>query len=124
MRRTFILLIVTLVVAAVSVAVPKKKRKDEPLALISGTVFQYVGFSFPGAKVLIVSRKNPKIKADTVSGLRGEFTLRVPATGGPYTVRAEAKGFEPEEKAAEVYEGTKTTVTFRLKPTKEGSKGK
>jgi hypothetical protein len=124
MRRTFILLIVALVVAAVSMAAPKKKRKDEPLALISGTVFQYVGFSFPGAKVSVVSQKNPKIKADTVAGLRGEFTLRVPAAGGPYTVRAEAKGFTPEEKAAEVYEGTKTTITFRLKPTKEDSEGK
>jgi len=118
MRRTFILLIVTLVSAALSTAAPKKKRKDEPLALISGTVFRYVGFSFPGAKVSVVSQKNRKIKANTIAGLRGEFTLRVPAAGGPYTVKAEAKGFEPEEKAVEVYEGTKTTVTFRLKPTK------
>lgn len=124
MRRTSILLIVALAVAAVSLGAPKKKRKDEPLALISGTVFQYVGFSLPGATVSVVSQKDRKITMDTVAGVRGEFTLRVPVAGGPYTVRAEAKGFAPEEKPAEVYEGTKTTVTFRLKPTKEGFEGK
>ena len=83
-----------------------------------------MGFSFPGAKVSAVSSQNPKIKAETVAGLRGEFTLRVPAAGGPYVVKAEAKGFESQERTADVYEGTKTTVTFRLKPSKDESKGK
>ena len=118
MRRAFVSLIVTLVVAAVSTAAPKKKHKGEPLALISGTVFQSNGFSFPGVTVFAVSQRNPKLKADTVTGRRGEFALRVPASGGTYVVTAEAKGFEPQEKTADVYEGTKTTVTFRLEAAK------
>ena len=118
MRRAFIFLIVILLATAVSTAAPKKKRKGEPLALISGTVFQSNGFSFPGVTVFAVSQRNPKLEADTVTGRRGEFALRVPAAGGTYLVKAEAKGFEPQERTADVYEGTKTTVTFRLEAAK------
>jgi len=121
MRRTLIVLIVALVAAPLATAVPKKKKKgnDEPLALIAGTVFQSSGFSFPGVTVYAVSRQDPKIGVEATTGRRGEFALRVPAKSGPYLVTAEAKGFETQQKTADVYEGDKTTVTFQLKTAKD-----
>ncbi len=116
MRRAFTVLVVALVAASISTAAPKKRRKSEPLGLISGTVFQSTGFSLPGAKVFAVSKQNPKVKKDTVTGRRGEFALRLPAGLGAYVVTAEAKGFASQQRTADVYEGTKTTVTFQLKP--------
>lgn len=115
MRRAFTVLVVALVALSISTASPKKRRRSEPLGLISGTVFQSTGFSLPGAKVSAVSRRNPKVRKDTVTGRRGEFAFRLPAGQGAYIVTAEAKGFEPQRKTADVYEGTKTTVTFQLK---------
>ena len=115
MRRAFIVLVIALMAGSISTASPKKRRKSEPLGLISGTVFQSTGFSLPGAKVSAVSKQNPKVKKDTVTGRRGEFALRLPAGQGAYVVTAEAKGFESQQRPADVYEGTKTTVTFQLK---------
>ena len=63
-----------------------------------------------------MSKQNPKVKKDTVTGRRGEFAFRLPARQGAYIVTAEAKGFESQQRTADVYEGTKTTVTFLLKP--------
>ena len=116
MRRAFTILIIALVALSISTAAPKKRRKSEPLGLIGGTVFQSTGFSLPGAKVFAVSKQNPKVKRDTVTGRRGEFAFRLPAGQGAYIVTAEAKGFKSQQKTADVYEGTKTTLTFLLKP--------
>jgi len=115
MRRRFAVAVIGLVMVAALTATPKKKQK-EPLALISGTVFQSSGFLLRGAKVVAVSQQESKIKIEDQTGPRGEFALRVPVAKGPYLVTAEAKGFEGQQKTAEVYESEKTTVTFQLKP--------
>ena len=50
-----------------------------------------------------------------ISDDRGEFAFRVPATAAAYKVRATAKGFQPEEKTAEIPgEGIRVDVTFML----------
>jgi hypothetical protein len=97
-------------------AAPKKKR-DGPLGLIAGTVFQSNGRLLPGAKVVAVSEADPKIREEAFTARRGEFVLRVPADAR-YVVTASAKGFESQEKTTEVYEAQKSTVTFLLSPRK------
>ncbi len=115
MRRRLAAAVVGLLMVVALTAAPKKKQK-EPLALISGTVFQSSGFLLRGAKVVAVSQPERKIKFESQTGQRGEFALRVPVAKGPYLVTAEAKGFEEQQKTAEVYESEKTTVTFQLQP--------
>ena len=115
MRSRFAAAVLGLLLAFALTAAAKKKG-SEPLALISGTVFQSSGFSLPGAKVTAVSAQQRKIKIESQTGQRGEFALRVPAAKGPYIVTAEAKGFEEQQKTAEVYEAEKTMVTFQLSP--------
>jgi hypothetical protein len=102
-------------------AAPKKKAR-EPLALIGGTVFDAIGFSLPGAKVVARSARQRRIKVEARTSPRGEFTLRVPAANGPYVVTVEAKGFESRQKTAEVHESQKTTLMFRLTPGKKKKK--
>ncbi|MDA1311938.1 MAG: carboxypeptidase-like regulatory domain-containing protein [Acidobacteria bacterium] len=116
MRRRFAAVVVGLLMVITLTAAPKKRKKNEPLALISGTVFQSSGFLLRGAKVVAVSEQERKIKIESQTGERGEFALRVPVAKGPYVVTAEARGFEAQQRTAEVYESQKTTVTFQLKP--------
>jgi hypothetical protein len=63
-----------------------------------------------------VNEANPKLKAKGRSDIRGEFAFRLPAGAGSYVVRAEAKGFQPGEKKAEVYDSQKTTMNLLLSP--------
>ena len=65
-RRGFVALVVTLVAVFAVTAAPKKRKTQEPLALISGTVFQGVGFSLPGAKVVAVSEQQRNIKLEEI----------------------------------------------------------
>jgi len=119
MRRKIAVMITLLATVSILTAAPKKNKAREPLALISGTVFQNTGFSLPDADVVAVSHQDRKVKVASRTGRRGEFALRVPVAKGPYLVTAQAKGFEAQQKTAEVFDSQKTTVTFQLKPAGE-----
>ncbi len=108
----------------------KKKKKgrggqdSENLGLLSGTVFHSSGLSLPGAKVTATAEDDPKAKFETLSDRRGEFAFRAPAGNEPgtarkYTVRAEAKGFKPEQKSVDVYLGQRTNINLLLSPEKD-----
>lgn len=105
----------------------KKKRGEdgepENLGLLSGSVFHSSGLSLPGAKVTAVAEDDPKTSFEAISDRRGEFSFRAPAGAEPgtarrYTVRAEAKGFKPEQKSADVYLGQRTNINLLLSPEK------
>ena len=112
--------------AAVPALAAKKKKKGkdaEPLGVISGTVFDADGRSLPGSKVTITDAENPKVRFESFTNNRGEFSVRTPAdedlaTGRSYTIRAEAKGFEPGEKTVEVYQAQRTNANLLLDPKK------
>ncbi len=116
-RAWAVLLVLPLVLGALS-AGPKKKRTQAPLGVISGTVFHESGLALRGAKVKAVNKDNPKLKGEAVSDRRGEYAIRVPAVETSYVVTVTAKGFEAQEKTADVYEGQKSITTFRLTPSK------
>jgi len=102
-------------------AADKHKKAVEPYGLIAGTVFRDPGFAFSGALVTIVPKpadgSDLKLRLNkAVSDARGEFAFRVPAVPMHYSVRAEAKGFKPVEKAAEINGDERVDVTFLLEP--------
>lgn len=101
----------------------KKKGKGEKaaqnLGLLAGTVFTPEGRSAPGVKVTAWAADDESERLEGVTDYRGEFALRAPvgddpAAGRKYRVVAEAKGFEPVEKTAEVYPAQKTNVNLIL----------
>ncbi len=101
----------------------KKNKEDERFGVIAGSVFQATGQSLRGATVTVT--RNPeqpdpstkKRKAlKTTTDNRGEFAIRVPAGSMRYTVKVEAKGFQPVEKLVQVQWDQRVEQYFRLKP--------
>ena len=73
----------------------------------------------PGAKVYLDSSR---LDRSTETGADGCFMLDdIPA--GPYTVRADAEGFESQTRLAQVAPGQPVTLDFALNPTEEQSNG-
>ena len=114
------------VLGAVAISVPlcgtvsarKKKRKTEQTAIIAGTVFRGVGFSFPGVEITVVDKASPKKKRRGTTDSRGEFAVHVPSGEVVYLATAKAKGFVTLEKEVEIYGMERVTVNFRLVPEK------
>ncbi len=126
-KRTRRTLLLGLLPAAVWAKKKKKKGRGEPesenVGLLSGTVFTDEGRSLPGATVTATAEGEQKPKLEILSDARGEFAFRAPAGDEPgtarsYTVRAEAKGFQPGEKKADVYLGQRTNINLLLLPEK------
>lgn len=98
----------------------RDKKVAEPYSIVSGTVFHEPGLALPGAEVTIRpkladgSQMKLKITRE-FSDDRGEFAFRVPPTAATYKVRASAKGFQADEKEAEVTgESERVDVTLML----------
>ncbi|MGA3026645.1 MAG: carboxypeptidase-like regulatory domain-containing protein [Bryobacteraceae bacterium] len=98
----------------------RDKKAAEPYSIVGGTVFHEPGLALPGAEVTITPKladgSQLKLRITrAISDERGEFAFRVPPTAAAYKVRASAKGFQAEEKTAEVTgEGERVDVTFLL----------
>ncbi|HTP90061.1 MAG TPA: carboxypeptidase-like regulatory domain-containing protein [Bryobacteraceae bacterium] len=98
----------------------RDKKAAEPYSIVSGTVFREPGLALQGAEVTITPKlaDGSQIKlriTHAISDDRGEFAFRVPGIAATYKVRATAKGFQPDEKTAEVTsEGERVDVTFML----------
>ena len=78
---------------ALSVAHAGDKKKDEPYALIFGTVFDANNHAVQGIKVKIARLKDgkPGKTWDHISDRRGEFAQRVPAGAADYLVWADIR---------------------------------
>ncbi len=121
LARVLIRVCVLLGVAAIAVfpAAAGKRDKQEPFALIAGTVFRDTGFALPGAEVsLKPTPEGPsavKVKnAKMVSTPRGEFVFRVPAAPMRYTVSVKARGFREQTKPVSITGDERVDVFFRL----------
>jgi hypothetical protein len=98
-----------------------KQKPAETWAVIAGTVFREPGFALPGAEVTLEPEqpggKNNKVKRQqAISNSRGEFAFRVPAVALRYTVSVRARGYQAEEKTAEIQGEQRVDVYFSLKP--------
>jgi len=111
-----------LLVAACAIAGAGDRKKDEAHAVVAGTVFHDPGFALPGATVVIAvddaGGDNGHFKPrKTLADGRGEFAFRVPPAAAHYVLRVSAKGYEPQEKKAEVSDPEeRVDVNFILMP--------
>ncbi len=125
LTAAIVALILNLMIATPAAA--KKKKAPKKVAVIAGTVFQYVGFSLPGAMVTVTpmledgSEVDKKAIQSAPADRRGEFAFRVPAGAMRYNVRAEADGWQPAEKTVAVEWDQRYELSFRLKPVPKGS---
>ena len=117
-RRTALCAVGVFVPFRGTLAARKKKRKTEQTAIIAGTVFRGVGFSFPGVEITVVDIASPKKQRRGTTDRRGEFAVHVPSGEAMYRVTARAKGFAALEKEVEVYGMERVTINFRLAPKK------
>lgn len=96
-------------------------KTTQSYALVAGTVFQQSGYALAGAAVTLVPDPPPGVplpkglkKARATSDSRGEFVFRVPAGPMHYTLKAQANGFEDQEKSVEIQGEERADVTFQL----------
>ncbi len=94
----------------------KKKSKAAPQAILFGSVFQENGFLLRGARVVVWNSERPKQRQETTSDVQGEFSVRVPAGKGKYTVEVSAPGFQSQQKTVEIVGDERIDLTFRLAP--------
>ena len=117
-RRTALCAVGVFVPFCGTLAARPKKRKTEQTAIIAGTVFRGLGFSFPGVGITVVDKASPKKKRRGTTDRRGEFTVQVPSGEAVYLVTAKAKGFAALEKEVEIYGMERVSINFRLAPEK------
>lgn len=93
------------------------KRKAEPYAVITGTVFRDPGFAQPGASVVLALKGAPAKKLQhQISSPRGEFSFRVPAGPNSYLVTATLKGFQTAREEIEIQDQEQINATLLLVP--------
>ena len=85
-------------------------------ALIIGTVFRPSGHSFPGVEVTLQPEQGKVQK--TRSSPRGEFSFRVPAKAGRYTVSVKAAGHRSENKPVEIHADERVDISFLMESEK------
>lgn len=114
-RTTTLKLIALLAMASLG-AVAQKRQ--EPYALIAGTVFHdSTGRSLPGAKVVLSAKSKPDRKLqEQVSSPSGEFAFRVPPGPASYVISASLKGFEPAAREVEIESQEQIHKTLLLVP--------
>jgi hypothetical protein len=79
------------------VASPEPSKRDQPYALIAGTVWGPDDHPVYGVKVKIRRAKDKKAKWELYSDHMGEFAQRVPAGESDYILWADLKGFKSSD---------------------------
>ncbi|HWZ31617.1 MAG TPA: carboxypeptidase-like regulatory domain-containing protein [Bryobacteraceae bacterium] len=117
-RRPRCALVVLCACTAMIAVAGEQKKKAEPYAVVSGTVFRDPGYALPDAKVVLLAANDPKAKKlqEAVSNYRGEFTFRVPPRESKYVVKASLKGFRPDVKEAVINGEERIDVNLVLVP--------
>ena len=123
-RRTKKTRLRSFLVPALVVTVPwaclfaqKKASKNEPYAIVAGTVFRDPGFAQPGASVVLALKSAPGKKLQQqISSPRGEFSFRVPAGPNTYLVTAALKGFQTAREEIEIQGQEQMNATLLLIP--------
>lgn len=96
-----------------------EKKKEEPHALLFGTVFTEDGFALPGIRVSVKRKEAAKAQWHEVSDRRGEFAVRLPPGPATYEVSTHSEEYENQSKTLEVRGTERVDVLFRLSVKKE-----
>ena len=103
----------------------QKKKPAQTYGVIAGSVFQESGRSLRGAKVTVTHKPedaSPSKRArasKAITDSRGEFAVRVPSGAMSYTVKVEARGFQPREKVVTIQWDERVELYFRLKAVRQ-----
>ena len=101
----------------------KGRKKPLPVYLITGTVFNEKGLSFPDVKVRIRQTSEKKFRWETYTNSRGEFAVRVPE-GNEYEVQVQARNFKEQSQTVKADAGAvQQRLSFRLEPATPGKAG-
>ena len=108
---------VAILLACAALVSAQTQKKQEPYAVVRGSVFQDSGRVQPGAKVVLSSKDKPDKKLqEQVSSPQGEFAFRVPPGPGAYVLTASMKGFETVSKEVEIAGQEQINKTLLLVP--------
>jgi hypothetical protein len=118
-KKSFSLLLSVALVSQLAFA--DKKTAAAAYAVVVVNVFREPGFALSGAQVSLVPDPEPgqaAVKAKKMQAVcnnRGEAAFRVPPEPMRYLVKAQFKGFHPEEKSVSIQgESERAEVTLEL----------
>ena len=114
MRRSTSLVLVTALLLAAGAGVAQKKSRNQPHALLFGTVFGEGGRLVRGATV-IIKVKDGKGKWDAQSDMQGEFAVHLPPVKAVYVVEAQAPGMVPDSKEVAFEGEERQDIVLHLK---------
>jgi hypothetical protein len=105
----------------------KEKPAPLPVAVIAGTVFRTPGLALPAAELTAVPKENESggvklKKMQTVSSVRGEWAVRVPAVPAEYTIYVKCTGYESQQKTVAIEGEQRREVNFLLEALPAGSR--
>jgi hypothetical protein len=111
------LVVLLLALCGAQLLLPQAKQKDEPYAIVAGTVFRDPGFAQPGASVVLALKSAPGKKLqEQTSSPRGEFAFRVAPLPQTYLVTATLKGFQTAQQEIEIQGQEQINATLLLVP--------
>lgn len=113
-RPRFGLIAVLFLAAALA---PAQNKRNEPHAVLAGTVFRDPGFAQAGATVTLASKDRPGKKLQQqITTERGEFAFRVSPGPAAYIITATLKGFKPDRQEHQVQGEEQINATLLLVP--------
>jgi hypothetical protein len=104
-----------------SLQVEAAAQETEDYALVKGTVFTFVGRSFPGVEIEIervdVDEKDrKKTRREVRSDAIGEFAFRLPPGPAKWAITFRAENFAEDKREIEVFADERVDLTVLLKP--------
>ena len=116
------LLAASVVSLSATALVPTQVAAQQITSGIEGQVESADGTAIPGATVTVTDTRTGQVSTTTVSGGEGTFRITSLVPGGPYTVTAEAPGFEGQSvEGVFVTVSGNTDFTFNLDPVAAGA---
>ena len=98
----------------------KKEQSEDVFALLVGTCFNEKGLSMQGvsveAEIQTASQQKLKKKWTTVTDVRGEFALRLPAGKIQFLVKVNKGGYKSLEKTVIFSSDERQNILFNMEP--------
>ena len=99
----------------------KKEQSEDVFALLVGTCFNEKGLSMQGVSVeaeiqTASQQKSKKKKWTTVTDVRGEFALRLPAGKIQFLVTVNKDGYKSQEKTVIFSSDERQNILFNMEP--------
>jgi hypothetical protein len=93
-------------------------KESAPYALIRGAVLYGIGYSLPGASVIIERIDGKKFKQETITLEAGEFAFRLKAESAKYRITASNRGFQPASIEVQIDDDEVRNIVLNLQAEK------